>query len=246
MDLIRYLVKCFTHLVFGNSAIIIGFLFGYPNAAKYIAKAYNLRKISTQELYHLAMFTNNANPAFILITVGLIMFENLKVGIILLISHILSSVILGIIFRPKSIIQQDLKNENSNCFKKQSLFNNIVASILDTFKTLAIIFSFTVIFNILSTFMCTLSSNNIYKLIVTGIFEISNGLNITAASAMSLNAKILISSLILGFSSLMIMFQVYSSFLTCPIKLRCIFVAKVLQGVISCRNYISINEMGIL
>lgn len=192
------------------------------------------------------MFTNNANPAFILITVGLIMFENLKVGIILLISHILSSVILGIIFRPKSIIQQDLKNENSNCFKKQSLFNNIVASILDTFKTLAIIFSFTVIFNILSTFMCTLSSNNVYKLIVTGIFEISNGLNITAASAMSLNTKILISSLILGFSSLMIMFQVYSSFLSCPIKLRCIFVAKVLQGVISCRNYISINEMGIL
>lgn len=174
------------------------------------------------------------------------MFESIKIGIILLISHILSSVILGIIFRPKSIIQQDLKNENSNCFKKQSLFNNIVVSILDTFKTLAIIFSFTVIFNILSTFMCTLSSNNIYKLIVTGIFEISNGLNITATSAMSLNTKILISSLILGFSSLMIMFQVYSSFINCPIKLRCIFVAKVLQGVISCRNYISINKMDML
>lgn len=174
------------------------------------------------------------------------MFKSLKIGIILLLSHILSSVVLGLIFRPRTIIQQDYKNGNSNSFKKQPLFNNIVSSILDTFKTLIIIFSFTTFFNILSTFVCTLSSNNIYRLIVTGIFEISNGLNLAVQSTLNLEYKILSASLVLSFSSLMIMFQVYSSFLGCPIKFNRLLAAKVLQGIISCRNYVSANKIRIL
>ena len=174
------------------------------------------------------------------------MFKSTRIGIILLLSHILSSVILGLIFRPKTIIQQDMKNENSNMIKKGWLFNHIVCSIVDTLKTLAIIFSFTTIFNVLSTFICAISSNTTYKLIVTGIFEISNGINMASLLNFTIQSKIIVASGILSFSSIMILFQIYSALFNCNVKFGKIFIAKIFHGILSCRDYIYSSKICIL
>ena len=55
-----------------TSTVIIGFLLGYPNAAKCILKMYNDKKIDKKLATKLISFTSNANPSYIIATIGII------------------------------------------------------------------------------------------------------------------------------------------------------------------------------
>ena len=122
-----------------TSSIIIGFLLGYPNAAKCILKMYNDKKIDKNLATKLVSFTSNANPSYIIATAGIGMFKSIEIGVILAICHILSSVIIGMFLTPSynnNIIQQT--NINSNTFNKiSSSFELLSTSIWGSLKTLA-------------------------------------------------------------------------------------------------------------
>ena len=96
--------------------LIISYLMGYPNAAKCISKLYKEEKISLTLAKKLLSFTNNASPAYILCAIGFSMFNSIEIGILLLASHILSSIIIGICYPyTEDIIQQNVTNSNSFC-----------------------------------------------------------------------------------------------------------------------------------
>lgn len=102
-------------------AIITGFLCGFPMGAKAVNDLYEKRLISKRTANNLLKFTNNCNPAFIISTVGLSMFCDIKVGIILLISHYISAIILGIFYSYTSdylIIHN--RSTNLKLFNKKS------------------------------------------------------------------------------------------------------------------------------
>src|SRR5574344_847603 len=61
--------------------IIIGFLFGYPNAAKYISFLNNKGNISTGDTSKLISFTNNANISYILLGIGIGILKDINIGI---------------------------------------------------------------------------------------------------------------------------------------------------------------------
>ena len=83
----------------GGLALIMGIISGYPTGAK-IAVNFRENKIcSKEEAERLLAFTNNSGPLFILGTVGISLFGNLKIGYILLVSHIISCIIVGLIFK---------------------------------------------------------------------------------------------------------------------------------------------------
>lgn len=83
----------------GGLALIMGIISGYPTGAK-IAVNFRVNKIcSKEEAERLLAFTNNSGPLFILGTVGISLFGNLKIGYILLVSHIISCIIVGLIFK---------------------------------------------------------------------------------------------------------------------------------------------------
>lgn len=93
----KILYKFFRISPHGVSAIISGFLCGFPMGAKAVNVLYENSKISKKEAYYLLKFTNNCNPAFILSTIGIVLFKNIKLGILILISHYLSAIIIGCI-----------------------------------------------------------------------------------------------------------------------------------------------------
>lgn len=90
------LQKIFNTSYHGTSAIIFGFLFGYPNGARYINDLYMENKISHKEAEYLLLFVNNASPTFILSSIGIGMFGNISIGVILLISHVIASILIRI------------------------------------------------------------------------------------------------------------------------------------------------------
>lgn len=220
-----------------TSTVLVGFLLGYPNAAKCILKMYNEHQIDEKVAVKLMSFTSNANPSYIIATLGIGIFKSAEIGLILAISHYLSAIIIGMLLTPSytnNIIQQ--RNTNSNSFNKiSSPFELLSISILGSLKTLAFIFSYTIIFSLIPTVILSkFNLADIIKAMTIGIFEISNGINNIAILDLSLNSKILLTSFILSFSSIMIIVQIYSYLFKAKVPFKKLLKYKLLQGVISC------------
>lgn len=212
-------------------AVVIGCLMGFPNSARYLASTKD-----TNELSHLISYTSNANPAYVYLTAGTIFGFSSQICCILLLSVIISSFILGILFRPKlnkDIIQQQGKKLNSI---PQNVFSSkiIAESIISCFKTLAIIFTFTTIFSFLATMLVSaLDLQETSAAICTSLLELTNGLNMLSKMSFSLETKAVLASFFISFSSIMILFQVFTAAQGLKIKFSKIIIYKFIQGIIS-------------
>lgn len=83
----------------GAFCFLMGIISGYPVGAK-IASRFRQEEIcSKEECERLLSFTNNSGPLFIVGTVGISMFGNTSIGVLLLITHILACITVGFIFR---------------------------------------------------------------------------------------------------------------------------------------------------
>ena len=83
----------------GSFCFIMGLISGYPVGAK-IACEFRKQNICPKtECERLLSFSNNSGPLFIVGTVGISMFGNTTIGLLLLITHILACITVGIIFR---------------------------------------------------------------------------------------------------------------------------------------------------
>ena len=80
-------------------ALIMGIISGYPSGAKIVSNLKSQEILRLEEAERLIAFTNNSGPLFILGTVGVSLLKNNKIGYILFISHIISCIFVGIIFR---------------------------------------------------------------------------------------------------------------------------------------------------
>ncbi len=213
--------------------ILISLLLGYPNSAKCIAKLYNDNKISLPLARKLVSFTNNASPSYIICAIGISMFNSMSIGIILLISHFLSSVIIGICYPcSKHIIQQKATISNS-FYKISSPFDILLTSLLNSFKTLCIILGYLIIFSLIPYILLNpMQIPNTVKAFITGLFEITTGIQTISAASSNTTLSALLTSFILSFSSLMIVFQVYSFVYKIGITLKELILYKILHGII--------------
>ena len=83
----------------GSFAFIMGIISGYPIGAKIACNFRESNICSKEECERLLSFTNNSGPLFIIGTVGILMFGNTSIGILLFITHILACLTVGILFR---------------------------------------------------------------------------------------------------------------------------------------------------
>ncbi len=223
---------------------IIGFLCGYPSGAKAAMSLYEQNLISTDEVKYLMTFANNCNPIFILSTVGICFLDNLYFGIVLLISHYLSSIILCIfnlthnnIIHENNIKSNEFRN-NSDKKLHKSFFEMIDVAIKNTFIVLGTILGyitlFNLVFSILQVILTKLNISNNIICILSGLFESTKGIkDIFLNTNISLNITLSIISFILSFSGLSIIFQIYSSIYKAKVKLSHIIKYKLIQGMLS-------------
>lgn len=235
-------------------AIILGTISGYPVGAKVVCNLKNQKIISKIEAERLIAYTNNSGPLFILGTVGIALFGNKKVGIILLISHILASLLVGYCFRywKKNKFDINFRETKFNSklapMKISDIGEILGNSIKKAISTILLIGGFIVIFSVILSILensgifnllaNTLSNfgipNDISLSIISGIIELTNGVNLTASlSATYYNISILLTSFLLGFGGLSVLLQVYSIIVKENISIKPYFYGKLLQGFFS-------------
>lgn len=100
-------------------AVIMGIISGYPVGAKVVCNLYENKICSKSEAERLIAFTNNSGPIFILGSVGISLLGDIQLGKILLITHIISSLLVGILFRFWKKDQVDLTFRNYNSESKE-------------------------------------------------------------------------------------------------------------------------------
>ena len=105
-----------------------------------------------EEAERLISFTNNSGPLFIVGTVGISMFGDSRTGILLLLTHILSSISVGFLFRfwksghARRTSHLDLSSENNVFFS--NLGEVLASSIMNSINTILLIGCFIVLFSV--------------------------------------------------------------------------------------------------
>ena len=182
------------------------------------------------------------------------MYNNKSLGYKLLLVHILSSIIVGILFRFWKYSKSESSNKSVTFMSNNSLIklSNLGEILTDAIKTsissLLIICGFIVIFSII---VSMLEQTNIFdiftnlfsllnippdasKSILTGIIEMTNGINLSSKISSDFSVlSIMITSFLLGFGGLSIMMQIYSIISKESISIKPYFYGKALQGLLS-------------
>lgn len=215
---------------------IISLLTGTPTNIKHI----NDLNLNDNETQKILLFSCIINPLFIINTVGIIFLNNKKIGIFLLISHILSNILTGITYRnyKKSVKINDSKKLKYNLKELNNNINNsnIIKTILKAIKTsiepLLIIFTTLTFFLILITIL-NLNNKSIFSILLTGIIEMTTGLKYLSTSLINYNSKIYLSMIFISFGGLAIHAQIFNILNKKKIKYLPFLISKILTTIYS-------------
>ena len=89
--------------IYSYRYILLGFLLGYPNFAIYLDDECQKGRISPSEATRLIYCVSSCSLPFLLITIGSSLFQNIRIGILLLISYLFSTCILFILTQKQPI-----------------------------------------------------------------------------------------------------------------------------------------------
>ena len=244
----------------GSYALLMGIISGYPTGAKIVVNLKNEGLCTKEEAERMLAFSNNSGPLFILGTVGITLFGNSTIGFLLLFTHILACLSVGIIFRFWKYKNNSTSNSsslNKSTNKEEVNFANLGdilgKSILSSIKTIVVIGGFVVLFSVILSILK--SSNVIYILgkiiypllnffgiedfrfatsIVSGFLELTNGvMQVTSIACKQISINIIICAFLLGFGGISILLQVYSIIAKSDISIKAYFIGKVLHGVLA-------------
>ena len=209
------------------------FFVGYPIGAKIACDFRKNNICSKEECERLLSFTNNSGPLFIIGTVGILMFRNTTIGILLFITHILACISVGIIFRfwKRDNKAEYIKFSNMHYSTKKVVnFSNlgeiISNSLSSSISTILLIGGFIVLFSVI---ISILKSSGIILIIVkvlspifniinidssfispliTGFLEITNGINtISCIACKKISFNIILTAFLLGFGGISVLLQ---------------------------------------
>ena len=83
----------------GVSAFLAGICGGYPLGAQTVAEMFAEKQLSKEEAERLLAFCNNSGPSFCIGVIGSGVFASRRAGIVLYAIHVLSALLVGMLFR---------------------------------------------------------------------------------------------------------------------------------------------------
>ena len=198
----------------------MGIVSGYPVGARIVTSFRSNNLCTKEEAERLITFTNNSGPLFILGTVGITLFYDISIGLLLLFTHVLAAISVGIIF--KSWKSNKKEKRNTNAVETNISFNSLgellSKSILSAINSVILIGGFIILFGIiLSILQKTYILNilqiplipifNIFNIntefiipILTGFLELTNGvIVISTIASKNLTVNIIFCAFLLGF-----------------------------------------------
>ena len=225
----------------GAFPFIMGIISGYPVGAKIVADFKKQGLCSDIEAERLIAFTNNSGPLFIIGTVGIGLFANKSIGLLLFITHFMACLTVGVIF--KFFSKNDLQNLPHSSYKPSVSSSNSISTIL-------MIGSYVVIFSVVISILNQLHILDLFSVVISpllgffninlsfavpilsGIIELTNGINLVSlVHVKDISTNIAICAFLLGFGGISVCLQVYSIISKSDLSIKKYIIGKFFQGV---------------
>lgn len=219
----------------GCYAVITGFFCGYPMGAKITSDLVSHQKVSKREGEYLLSFCNNVSPVFIINYIVNESFHSkellIPVFLILYLSPVLCAAILNPFYR-KDLNQKqpDWKEAPDELID----FKIVDASIMDGFETITKLGGYIIIFALISQMLMHIPVNNeAVKCIIISLTEITNGISISARTAIDFGTKFVLILSCVSFGGLSCAAQTQSMIKNSSLSLPKYILSKLLNMLIT-------------
>ena len=228
----------------GGCAFLLGILCGFPIGAKSAISMYDSGAIDKDELERLLCFSNNPGAAFIISTVGISLFGNRRVGLLLYVCIILSSITVGIC--SNAFLGKTKKEPLHRAYvcaphkDTVSVFTSAVSSSAISMLTVcAYVVFFSSLVGCISSSLHSLSLPTAICALVFGFFEMTSGVN-AATEVKNIELSLILCALFTAWSGFSVHFQIMTICSGRSISFKKYFVAKAIQGLI-CALFMDIS-----
>ena len=221
----------------GGYCLLTSVLCGYPVGAKALYDLYAAGTVRKDEVTKMSLLCSTSGPLFILGSVGGGMFQNQKVGSILLISHLFSVLLSGMVLRffPTAENSSSLPPlDKTDNLLYESMYSSVLSALLVggfvcIFYTFAVLLSD---YKILYPLQVVLQNLGMPAAcsegVCFGLIEMTGGVGILSASATPLSVALCAFLITLG--GLSILFQQICYFQKARVKLQIFLPVKLLQA----------------
>ena len=232
------------------TALALGFVGGYPVGARTAIQIYENGQCSRTEAERMLAFCNNSGPAFILGVVGAGVFGSGTVGLLLYLTHLLASLLVGVLFRfYKPQEGPQTRRSRGPQFQAASFpkafTQSIVGAMQSTLNICAFILFFTVFLRILahagilkllggllSALLAPLGMDQTWaERLLTGLVEVSSGVSSLTEGAMS--GRLSMAAFMLGWAGVSVHCQVLAFLGDSGLSVRTYVAGKLLHGALS-------------
>lgn len=215
-----------------NTSIIfiLSILTSHPSNAIYIKNLLDNKIIDTNTANKILIYSYFPSIAFVIGVIGISLYDSFKVGLILWIICFINNIMIGLFLRKNNSYTLNINNSLVKlnffeCFK-----NSIIKGINTSFIILGNLIVFTIIINLLINYI---SINEVILSILTGFLELTSGVISVSQLNIPFNIKFALTSLILNFSSLSILFQSFSILSEYKINIKKTLTIKLMFSIIT-------------
>lgn len=209
----KFIKKIFNKLFNFNdietSIFIISIFTGTPSNAIYINEYLEKNLITKKEAEALLCTTHFINPLFVVAGVGIGVFNDVKIGFLLLVLAWISNLFKAFL--------------NINNFKEKRKMNithsnkNFITTLSESIKTsinaLLMIFGIVIMFNLLVALISNIFNLNLCtNVIINGLLEMTGGIMKLSSLDINIYIKIVLAYIFLNFGGLCIQMQTFSMF----------------------------------
>lgn len=206
-------------------AYLLGSLCGFPLGIKAGVGLYERGYISKDELERLSGFANNPSAAFVISGIGAGLYKDIAVGTRLYIAVLISSFLVGLLFRSKG----DFFKNNDVILKQRF---DLIKSIQSAGFSSLTVSCYIVFFSSVIGLLTEITKNPLILAIASSFLEITNASSISADLVISNPyVKYVITAFALGFSGLSVHMQVFA-LLPAEISKSKYLLMKLIQGIL--------------
>lgn len=207
---------------------VLSILTSHPTNSVYIKEMLDRKEIDENDINKILLTTYFPSIAFVIGTIGIGIYHSIKTGVFLYLTILIKNILIGIFLRGKNLSKEIQNIKKNNITLQETISNSIIKGINISYTILGNIIIFTIIINLLNNY---LNINSTILSLMSGMLEMTSGIFMISNLNINLSQKILLTSFILNFSGLSIIFQTTSILNKYKINIKKILIIKLIFSI---------------
>lgn len=207
---------------------VLSILTSHPTNSVYIKEMLDRKEIDENDINKILLTTYFPSIAFVIGTIGIGIYHSIKTGVFLYLTILIKNILIGIFLRGKNLSKEIQSIKKNNITLQETISNSIIKGIDISYTILGNIIIFTIIVNLLNNY---LNINSTILSLMSGMLEMTSGIFMISNLNINLSQKILLTSFILNFSGLSIIFQTTSILNKYKINIKKILIIKLIFSI---------------